>query len=421
MGPWKDQGALAACPEAPMAPKSRSRLCEALEKNDGEAKASRAKRQRLQRRDSEDKVDRVLHTHFRDFTTQQTDGTTRNGLTLRQKLLEEFRTKVADGGRISAIRLKQLRLEYTGSGDPIRSLVILDPNQPFNKDLMRALAAGENPNPAKRSQQPLYAYLDTTNGLNQKEVVVLLRSIIGTSPSASVSLRKHILEILKAVVRLGLHKQFSAEVVLLFSIWDETLALTWTAMKAGGMIMDQFWEAYGHLVDIIGIHSEMQQIFEEGVANFTKVKAQIHKVTSASVLGAKMWGAAATMLKVEDFSAQVDAAIELLRQKTAVTDKEISNMKDTHAELKYPTQNIVTQHTFTQRLYPKDPNNIYSTTFTQRLYPTCLYPKDLYPKPPPSKKHPKDSTQNTCTQRPLPLRPYPKETYHKDFSPTTLT
>ena len=84
MGPWKDQGALAACLGAPMAPKSRSRLCEALEKNDCESKASKAKRQRLQRRDSEDKVDRVLHTHFRDFTTQQTDGTTRNGLTLRQ-------------------------------------------------------------------------------------------------------------------------------------------------------------------------------------------------------------------------------------------------------------------------------------------------------------------------------------------------
>ncbi len=164
-----------------------------------------------------------------------------------------------------------------------------------------------------------------------------------------------------------------------------------------------------------------QQIFDEGVANFTRVKAQIHKVTLASVLGAKMRGAAATMLKVEDFSAQVDAAIELLRQKTAVTDEEISKIKDTHAELKYPTQNIATQHTFTQRLYPKDPSNIYSKAFTQRLYPTYLYQKDLYPKPPPSKHHPKDSTQKAFTQRPLPLRPYPKETYHKDFSPTTLT
>ena len=44
---------MAACPEPPMAPKGRIRLCEALEKNDGEGKASKAKRQRLQRRDSE--------------------------------------------------------------------------------------------------------------------------------------------------------------------------------------------------------------------------------------------------------------------------------------------------------------------------------------------------------------------------------
>ena len=50
----------------------------------------------------------------------------------------------------------------------------------------------------------------------------------------------------------------------------------------------------------------------------------------ASVLGAKMRGAAATMLKVEDFSAQVDAAIEMLRRKLSVTDEEIKSIKETY-------------------------------------------------------------------------------------------
>ena len=122
-----------------------------------------------------------------------------------------------------------------------------------------------------------------------------------------------------------------------------------------------------------------QQIFDEGVANFTRVKAQIHKVTLASVLGAKMRGAAATMLKVEDFSAQVDAAIELLRQKTAVTDEEISKIKDTHAELKYPTKILL-------------PNIPLPKDFTRKTQATFL--KDLYSK--------------TLPNIPLPKRPLPK-------------
>jgi cell division protein FtsB len=162
---------------------------------------------------------------------------------------------------------------------------------------------------------------------------VLLRTIIGSNPAASVALRKHILEILKAVVRLGLHKQFAEEVGELRSIFDETLALTWAAMKAGGMAMDQFWEAYGPLADATGYHSEMEQIFAEQ-GTFTHVKAQILKVTSGSALGLRLFGGAATMLKVEDFSAQVDAQIAQLKQQDEVTEAEIKAIKDTIELLK---------------------------------------------------------------------------------------
>ena len=72
-----------------MAPKQRSTLLETLETAGGEGGAAHDKaseRRRAQRRDTEEKVERVEHSRFRDLTPQ-TGGTTRNGATLRQKLL----------------------------------------------------------------------------------------------------------------------------------------------------------------------------------------------------------------------------------------------------------------------------------------------------------------------------------------------
>jgi hypothetical protein len=58
------------------------------------------------------------------------------------------------------------------------------------------------------------------------------------------------------------------------------------------------------------------------------VKEQIIKVTTLSSLGARLFGNAATMLKVEDFSAKVDAEIAKLKQKTKVSESELKAMKD---------------------------------------------------------------------------------------------
>jgi hypothetical protein len=258
MGPFPGSGSSGPAPPEPTAPKRRNKLLETHEEADGSKNAASAsKRRRLKRRDTEEKVDRVLASHFADFSAQAADGTARGGFTLRQTLLQELRTKTPAGQRISQIRIKRLRSLFMSSDDPIRPLVTKDPEQAFNKDLLRALAQGENANPAKRSRQPLYAYLDTTAALNQKEYVVLLRTIVGSSPSASVALRKHILEILKAAAQLGLHTRFPEEAAQVKRVFDDTLALSWSFMKAGGMATDSFLEAYGHLAAPIGCHGEM--------------------------------------------------------------------------------------------------------------------------------------------------------------------
>ena len=311
----------------------RTALLEQLQQNDGSASAAKAsatmrKRRRLERRDTEDKVDRVLASHFKDFSSVDTDGTVKGGKTLRQKLLEEQRERAEGGGRISTATIKALRTEYMAVKDPIKSLTILDKSQHFNADMMRALGTAEAANPAKRSKAPLYSYLETAATMNQKETVVLLRTIVGTAPSMSVALRKHILEILKCVVRLGLYTQFPEECLVLKPVFDETLALTWCAMKAGGMPMEQFWEAYGHLSKPIGLFEDFERIMlEEG--SFNQVKDYIMKVTDSSLFGAKLFGAAAVMLKVEDFSAAVDAElVKLKKAKSPLKHADIGALKE---------------------------------------------------------------------------------------------
>ena len=173
-----------------MSPK-RSRLLDSLNTKSGGAASSSQpakKRKQLQRRDSEEKVERILASHFADFSAVDRDGTVRNGLTLRERLLQETRAKAKEGGRITAGMIKAIGLEYMSQGDPMRALIIESKDEESNQDLMKALASAEHTNPAKGTKTPLYSYLGTCDSLNQKEVVVVLRTIIGTSPASSVAL-----------------------------------------------------------------------------------------------------------------------------------------------------------------------------------------------------------------------------------------
>lgn len=329
MGPWPQAPSASQHGLAAMSPK-RTKLLEALQRGGSSAATDgppTKKRKQLKRRDTEEKVDRILTSHFGDFTPVDTDGTTRNGLTLRERLLQECRSRSSDNGRISTATIKQLRTEYMRHEDPMMALEIKDKNEQFNNDLMKALAASEVSNPAKRTKLPLYSYLDTCASLNQKETVVILRTIIGLSPASSVALRKHILEILKCFVRMRIHEKFPQEVHFCRGVFDDTLALTWAAMKAGGMALEQFWDAYGHLTKPLGIHGELTKIFEEE-GSFTHVKHEIMQVTAQSSVGAKLFGTAAVMLKVEDFSASVDAELLVLKQNTTITEDIVNKIKD---------------------------------------------------------------------------------------------
>ena len=225
-----------------MAPKANKLLAELAASENGASSSGPAtkKRRQLNRRDTEDKVSRNIRDHFSDLTAVDTDGTTRGGLTLRQRLSNEHRERASDGSRMSTAVFKELRAEYTSPEDPVRHLKIEKPDDPFNPDFMTALQISESSNPAKRSKAPLYAYLATCAALNQKKLVVLLRSIIGTNPKTNVSTRKHIVEVLRFVVRLNLDINFPIEVGKLRHIFDETMALTWCALKASGMSLESF-------------------------------------------------------------------------------------------------------------------------------------------------------------------------------------
>lgn len=158
-----------------MAPKANKLLAELAASENGASSSGPAtkKRRQLNRRDTEDKVSRNIRDHFSDLTAVDTDGTTRGGLTLRQRLSNEHRERASDGSRMSTAVFKELRAEYTSPEDPVRHLKIEKPDDPFNPDFMTALQISESSNPAKRSKAPLYAYLATCAALNQKKLVGL--------------------------------------------------------------------------------------------------------------------------------------------------------------------------------------------------------------------------------------------------------
>ena len=89
----------------------------------------------------------------------------------------------------------------------------------------------------------------------------------------------------------------------------------------------------------MGFYEDLVAIFaEEG--SFNHVKKEIMRVTAGSSLGAKLFGNAAVMLKVEDFSAKVDAEILQLKKRTSMTIEEVRKLKD-HGFLQNPIRHFL--------------------------------------------------------------------------------
>lgn len=311
-----------------MAPKKRP-LVDSLDLCSAGVQKQNIKRKQLDRRDTEQAVERILNEHFAGFTRAQTDVMTVDGLTLRQTLIDRKRDKKGDAGsRLGTKLYSELGRAFALESSPVRALQVKDLSETVQPSLYQALKTAQDPNPAKRSKQPLYNFFSSVKDLNQKETVGLLRSISESAHVKGTAGRLHAFEVLKFIINSGLDKKFPEEISIMASTFDETLAGTFEDMTKEHMPMATWWQNFSKYVRVLGCFDDFTQIMDE-LNNWSNVASQLQRVVTGTLLGRKMFGGASSIVLLTDFSNSVDAQLAIMKQAEFTKDA-IVKCKDTY-------------------------------------------------------------------------------------------
>ena len=183
---------------------------------------SKAKVSRPKKTNSVDaQVRKSLADNFKNMSAAEIDGTVREGLTLRQRLMRDKQQQQEQPGSVAFGKCyyQSLRDLYA-DGNKVEALLCPDPSLAGRQELVEAATAALK-HPPNRSL--LVQFLKVTTTLNQAEFVGVLRWMMSLHPSASNDQLKSGLAVLETVSRLSLHEKFPHEASLAKSKWDEIL------------------------------------------------------------------------------------------------------------------------------------------------------------------------------------------------------
>ena len=135
---------------------------------------------RLRKRDTDDQVDRSLKTHFFGWTSLEVDGHQVDGHTLRQQLLADKRAvKAGIMARLGSSYWKDMQAKFAGPDRPTKTLTIANKNEMCDTALMFALEMATHNNTTMKSRAPMIQYFASSDSVNQKEYVGILRHARG--------------------------------------------------------------------------------------------------------------------------------------------------------------------------------------------------------------------------------------------------
>lgn len=292
-------------------------------------KAAKRQRRQLDRRNTEEVVDRMLSERFQGFALAQTDMKQVEGLTLRQRLMQDLRDKRKDGAQRVATQpyIQRLRGLYTAEEGLLKSIAANAADEVSSK-LREALELRYRANPAKRSRTLLYSFISAAPTLNQRELVGLLKSLGEKASLVSQSHRAHVLHIMRFLVSKSLDSKFPLEVGSVKAMWDDCLTMVYASARKDGDT-HKFWTCHADVAALV-LHVPSVTALLEAKGRWMDHKDVLFKVVHTSTLGRKMFQAAANEVLREEFSCFADA--EIVRQrnpKQPLTRRFIVELKET--------------------------------------------------------------------------------------------
>ena len=192
------------------APKRGGALMDTIAGRDDAVAASAAKRRRrqLNRRSTEEQVARGVEEHCSDMSQLSIHQKLIDGKTFWQEAVALKQKAKERGGKVGKKQWEALKMKY---GDAGASLVVKKDSDVVQQALQSAMALARHSNTQKRNQSALLSWMPVANTVNQKEMVGLIRHILGFKVNVGSVGQRLAMEFLKMSARLKLEEAYQAE------------------------------------------------------------------------------------------------------------------------------------------------------------------------------------------------------------------
>ena len=181
-------------------------------------KQKKETRKRLKRRDTDEQVKEAATRHLGGVDDVDLHHKIVDGMTLHDTMAEYKRVCKTTGAnricRFSAKYMATLRGKF-GVKSLLEELVVADPSESTQKELVTALDFSTKRNLAQRNRQPLQTFFDHCVSLSQKEACGIVRHMLSFRIGGNKKTRGLVLSCMKMAQRLELAETFKQEFQLL--------------------------------------------------------------------------------------------------------------------------------------------------------------------------------------------------------------
>ena len=319
------------CESSKMAPKKRSKKQQQKEEQQAAQAESTAagsedpvpkRRRQLARRDTELAVDRLIKEWFDDFSPYDIDHKLWEGKCLRQRLLEEKRSRKSDGGRISTVFLRQMRERYAPAESTRQSLVWTG-EQEIDPAIQSGIRTLFHINPSLRSKEPLLAALSTCTSMTQRTMIVCLRWLVDQNLHASGMSREIGMRMVTTIVRLELHKKYAADLLKVTSTLETLLSEQYSQNHREKMEPETWFANFRHILAILPVFAELEEIFAYK-GKLCEISEKVVKATKSSAVAMRLFGPRLGGIMVDNLSSQMDKAVKKLKPAELTMEKMLS-------------------------------------------------------------------------------------------------
>jgi len=264
-----------------------------------EPKAKR--RRQLGRRRTDEQVERNLAQHLSHVPCAVLETARIDGLPVREKIkqdLQELRES-GSGLRLGATYWRELVAKVEGGGS-VSDLKVDDPTEEVCDTLVTALGMALKANPAQRSSEPLTALLQTTRGLNDKEMVGLVRAVTNNPLVGKSAQDAVFLELAKMLARLGHQDRHKGALECVLPAIDSALSKQWQRLHKAGVTVTTWVTTHYELAVLVMDKGDLDVVVQ-AAGDWLSVSNQVHRLKAGSCLGAALFDFAAQMVTSMNF------------------------------------------------------------------------------------------------------------------------